>query len=52
MKRTVLGIGEKTVIQLLKQFKSTKRIKNASFDELADVVGTSRAKKIVTHFQE
>ena len=49
---TIPGIGEKTVIQLLKQFKSTKRIKNASFDELADVVGTSRAKKIVTHFQE
>ncbi len=47
---TIPGIGEKTVIQLLKQFKSTKRIKNASFDELADVVGTSRAKKIVTHF--
>ena len=47
---TIPGIGKKTVIQLLKQFKSTKRIKNASFDELADVVGTSRAKKIVTHF--
>ena len=49
---TIPGIGEKTVIQLLKQFKSTKRIKSASFDELADVIGTSRAKKIVTHFQE
>ncbi|PVW14102.1 excinuclease ABC subunit C [Marixanthomonas spongiae] len=49
---TIPGIGEKTVIQLLKQFKSTKRIKKASFDELADVIGTSRAKKIVTHLQE
>ena len=49
---TIPGIGEKTVLQLLKQFKSTKRIQQASFDELADVVGTSRAKKIITHFQQ
>ncbi|MAN60119.1 MAG: excinuclease ABC subunit C [Flavobacteriaceae bacterium] len=46
------GIGEKTVVELLKRFKSLKRIENASFDELAAVVGASRAKKIVTHLQK
>ncbi len=48
---TIPGIGEKTVMELLKHFKSTKRIAKASFDELAEVVGASRAKKIITHFQ-
>jgi excinuclease ABC subunit C len=48
---TIPGIGEKTVEELLKHFKSTKRIGTASFDELEAVVGASRAKKIITHFQ-
>lgn len=48
---TILGIGEKTVVELLKKFKSTKRISNASFEELEKVVGASKAQKIVTHFQ-
>src|SRR5690606_38439496 len=42
------GVGEKTAIQLLRHFKSKKRIKEASFDELVNVVGTARAKKIFT----
>jgi len=49
---TMEGIGEKTIVDLLKYFKSTKRITMASFDELAKVVGPSKAKKIITHFQE
>jgi excinuclease ABC subunit C len=49
---TIPGIGEKTVIELLKHFKSLKRIKNAEFDDLAGVIGASRAKKVVTHFQQ
>ena len=48
---TIPGIGEKTVEQLLAHFKSTKRIGKASFDELEALVGASRAKKIITHFQ-
>lgn len=48
---SIPGIGEKTVIDLLKYFKSTKRVKEADFDSLAGVVGASRAKKIITHFQ-
>src|SRR5690554_479680 len=48
---TILGIGEKTVTELLRHFKSKKRIAEASFDELSKVVGASRAKKIVVYFQ-
>jgi len=48
---TIPGIGDKTVTELLKHFKSTKRIGKATFDELETVVGASRAKKIITHFQ-
>jgi len=48
----ISGIGEKTIVDLLKHFKSTKRITGASFDELTKVVGPSKAKKIITHLQE
>ncbi|EDM45482.1 excinuclease ABC, C subunit [unidentified eubacterium SCB49] len=49
---TIPGIGEKTVIELLTKFKSHKRIGTASFDELAEVIGASRAKKVKTYFQD
>ncbi len=49
---TIPGIGEKTMITLLKHFKSTKRISNQSFEALAEVVGASRANRIITHFQQ
>lgn len=49
---SIPGIGEKTVIELLTHFKSTKRIIAADFDSLVKVVGESRAKKIKTHFQK
>ena len=47
---TIPGIGEKTVVELLKHFKSTKRIASADFEELSKVIGPSRAKKLVEHF--
>ncbi len=47
---TIPGIGEKTVVDLLKHFKSTKRIAAASFEELSKVVGASRANKVIAHF--
>ncbi len=40
------GIGSKTVIKLLKHFKSVKKIKEASFRELEDIVGTAKAEII------
>ena len=46
----ILGIGDKTIVKLLKEFKSVKRIKEASTDELATVIGTAKAKEIYQHF--
>ncbi|GMN09714.1 excinuclease ABC subunit UvrC [Croceitalea sp. MTPC9] len=40
------GIGEKTAEQLLKSFKSVKRIKEASVDNLAKSIGMAKAKKV------
>ncbi|NKI26474.1 excinuclease ABC subunit UvrC [Arenibacter sp. 6A1] len=44
------GIGEKTVEDLLKYFKSVKRIKEASLENLISIVGRSKAKKIYESF--
>lgn len=41
------GIGKKTIDALLQHFKSVKKIKNASFDELAKVIGNDKTKRIV-----
>ncbi|HKX85653.1 MAG TPA: excinuclease ABC subunit UvrC [Flavobacterium sp.] len=40
------GIGEKTMLTLLKHFKSVKRLKESTEKEISDVVGVSKAKKI------
>lgn len=47
---TIPGIGEKTIVELLKHFKSAKRVSYAKLDELEDVVGVSRAKKIYNYY--
>ncbi len=44
------GIGEKTVVELLKHFRSLKRIKEASQKDIAEVVGSSRASIIYNHY--
>ncbi len=44
------GIGKKTAQQLLKKFKSVKRIKEASVENLSETVGTVKAKKIYETF--
>ncbi|MEM7486590.1 MAG: excinuclease ABC subunit UvrC [Bacteroidota bacterium] len=44
------GIGKKTAEQLLKNFKSVKRIKEASIENLAESVGMAKAKKIYKSF--
>jgi excinuclease ABC subunit C len=43
---TIPGIGEKTMLTLLKHFKSVKRLKLATEKEISDVIGVSKAKKI------
>ncbi|MBT8238832.1 MAG: excinuclease ABC subunit UvrC [Croceitalea sp.] len=44
------GIGGKTAEQLLKKFKSVKRIREASIDTLAASIGMAKAKKIYESF--
>ena len=43
---TISGIGEKSKALLLKEFKSVKRIKEASMDDLSAVIGPSKARII------
>ena len=45
------GIGDKTVVSLLKKFKSLKRIKNATFEDLEQLIGRDKALRITSHFQ-
>ena len=47
---TIPGIGEKTVVELLKQFKSASRVAKAKLDELESVVGVSKAEKIYSYY--
>ncbi len=42
----IKGIGDKTKTLLLQEFKSVKRIKEASIDDLAALIGQSKAKTI------
>lgn len=49
---SIPGIGEKTIVDLLKHFKSAKRISYAKQDELEDVVGISRAQKIYNYYNQ
>lgn len=46
----IKGIGDKTKNDLLKHFKSTKRISLAKKEELENIVGKSRASVIYAHF--
>lgn len=43
---SIPGIGEKTMITLMKHFKSVKRLQNADEKAISEVVGVSKAKKI------
>lgn len=49
---SIKGIGQKTKEALLVHFKSLKRIKESDLDELASVVGPSRASIIYNAFHE
>lgn len=47
---SIEGIGEKTAEELLKKYRSVKRIKEASIENLAEMVGISKARKIYETF--
>ncbi len=43
-------VGKQTITNLLRKFKSAKRVKNATLQELIEVVGNVRAQKIHQYF--
>ncbi|MFK7781878.1 excinuclease ABC subunit UvrC [Psychroserpens sp.] len=47
---TIQGIGEQTIVALMKKFKSVKRIAEADEKDLEVVVGLSKAKKIKSYY--
>jgi len=46
------GVGEQTIIDLMKTFKTVKRIANAKLDELEAVIGVSRASKVYNFYHK
>ena len=46
------GIGTKTKEQLIKKFKSVKRIKELSLEEITNEIGLAKAKIVQDHFAE
>lgn len=48
----IKGIGPKTQEQLLKRFKSVKRIKELPLEEIAAEIGNAKANIIFNHFNE
>ncbi len=47
---SIKGIGEKTAGALMKHFKSLKKIREATPDELAAVIGPAKASILTAHF--
>jgi len=45
------GIGEKTKNDLIKHFKSVKRIRSAEINELSEIVGTNRASIVYSYLK-
>ena len=46
----ITGIGEKTILNLLKEYKSVKRIQETSLEDLIKIIGTDKATKIFNHY--
>ena len=46
------GIGEKSKIELMKHFKSIKRLRLADLEEIEKILGKSRASKLYTYFHQ
>ena len=48
----IIGIGEKTSVELLQHFRSISKVKTVSLKELEEVIGVSKAKLIYTHYHK
>ena len=47
----IQGIGEKTKNDLIQHFKSLKRVRTASLEDIAKIIGNSRASIIYNYFK-
>ena len=43
------GVGEKSTTALLRHFRTLTNIRKATFDEIAEIVGKSKAQKVIEH---
>lgn len=48
----IKGIGPETVKELLRVFKSVKRVKEATPEQLVEIIGANKAKLLEKHFAE
>jgi len=48
--QNIKGIGKKTIELLLSKFKSVENIKNASNEDIEKIIGKSKAKFLITYF--
>ena len=49
---SIPGIGDKTKNDLIKQFKSVKRIKTADLNQLTEIIGSNRASIVYKYFNK
>ena len=45
-------VGKQTITTLLRKFKSAKRVKEASIEDLIEVIGNARAKKVYNFYHQ
>ena len=46
------GVGEKSITALLRHFRTVSNIAKAPLDEIAKIVGQSKAFKVIEHLQK
>jgi excinuclease ABC subunit C len=49
---SIPGVGDKTVVELLTHFRSLKRIKEVTLEDLTQVIGAARAAKIYNYYHQ
>ena len=47
---SIPGIGEKTAVELLKHFRSVKRIQTAEKKEIVEIIGNAKGTLIYNHY--
>ncbi|MFM7900932.1 MAG: helix-hairpin-helix domain-containing protein, partial [Bacteroidota bacterium] len=47
---TIKGIGETTAMDLLRHFKSVKKVREAEMEELIQIIGNAKAKLVFDHY--